>query len=344
MSRSSFAAHYLAAASIVSLSLIASTAHASGSHTLIARAHNAAVQAISFPETTTFVEATHEQGVAGVNDHIHNHAEVNSDTGHLALRSTSVQSPPGNTIQPNSWNMGAVLEENAIYSVKPDGTHSAVGLRASFNLPTAEGKVTHVTGITMTLTARLSVDECVVGATRTVSYSNEGVPTTSDLVSNGGCSGAQGVSGRLEGSTLYVEVPNFGKVAPIVASLGITFSYAGNFTGSIDTALVGDLKVEGIDGVPEFASPTFGSKAPGAVPPTNTPPPNSSGGPPGGADGGASSINLPPGAAGPAGESDEGCNVGRNSPSTMAPSTAGSLGLAIALAALVRRVRHRRRR
>jgi hypothetical protein len=323
----------LVAASVMCLSLIATNAHASGSHTLLARAHNNTSKLVSFPELTTFVEATHEQGVGGVNDHIHNHAEVDSDTGHLLATVQAIQTNGATgTIQPNSWNVGATLEENVIYSVKAGGASSASGLRGWLALPASTGTISHIEGMTMTLSAKLSIDECQVGATRTISYPKGGPMTASDLVENVSCPAGQGRVARLENSALYVEVPNFGKVAPIVASVSIGFNYAGGFQGTIDGGITGDLKLEGIGGVPEFTSPTFGTKAPGAAPPPssnpNNPPPGSSSG--GASDGGVTINPIPSGSSG---ESDDGCNAGGRS----APSTGLTLGLAVAIAAFFRR-------
>lgn len=325
----------IAIGTFVCASILAANAHAGQSHYLLARALNqfTASKSVAQPDLTPFVEASHEEGVAGVNPVVvNNHAEVNTDNGFMLVRSSATQPPGGGgTLDPMNWDLAARMEEGI-----SAGSQKPTGARVTFDI-SLTGKITNATAASMKMSAVLNVNGCQILFTRTTT--STGAPATDNTINNCTTPGYTATGGA---GALAIDVANFGSGLALEAQLDIEFSIAGAFAGQIDSALLtGTVRVQGIGGTVVGKSPTFGTKTAGGdagVPGTDGGSSGSSGS--SGTSGAPADAGTSSGAPADPGASDDGggCNAGAASPVT---STFAGVGFAIAAAALARRARRR---
>lgn len=302
---------------------------------------------VSAPDLSPFVEHTYEVGVAGVNDaSAHNHAEVNSGSGHLLVTVQAAQKLGTATIDPKGWNPAARLEETFH---KPAGS-TVTSVHVAFT-SSAGAALANTTPLGLKANTTLNVNGCQIYLSR--QFVSTGAQIADEYIDN--CSpNANTLTVARQGDALVIDMKVTGSTVNVQAQLDITASHGG-FVGSIDANLQGDLVVQAVGGTLSAASPTFGTTAAlpdggatdaatadGAVGPGPGPTGSDGGTDPGtGGQGSGGTSGVDAGTAPPSGSSDGGCAVRPDAAITA--MTGGPLAaLALALAAALRR--HRRGR
>lgn len=323
------------AAILVCSSVVAATANAGQSHYLLARSFDQFTdsKSISPPDLTSFVEATHNEGVSGGPTSILNHAEVNTESGSLVLTSTAgkMVGASGN-VSPADWKLAARFEEH----IDP-GT--ATGLSVSFAFDSS-GMLTTTIPMTIQLSGQIVLDGC------RISFERKILPgVINDLTKVENCSNQRGITVGGGTSGVTIQATELRKAMNLEAQIDAVFNYSGSFTGTFAVNVKGNVRVDGVGGTLAFKSPTFGSKASGMPPVTGDA--GTSGGTSGssGASGTSGSTGDDGGAGSSSGGGDSGgCTTAPNGGASNMGTSAASFGLVVAAGVLVQRLRRRRRR